>query len=357
MEHSILHGRRSVVGCWMLAAASAAYGGLCRLRAFLYRTGMFRQKHLNAYVISVGNLTTGGTGKTPLTLFLATQWLKHGYRVGIVSRGYKGRYRGGPLQVFPAADGDGTGMGPSLVGDEPYLMASRLPAVPVVISKNRYRGGRWLIENFKSEIILLDDGFQHLSLYRDLNLLLVDAKHPGDKLLPQGRLREPWLAARRADVIIATRVEHLSPPLIQQMRSFRHPILRCRFIPSEVIQLHTGEVRPLTDIVGVPIVAFSGIGNPEAFMDSLKTIGADVKQHVVFPDHFAYRQETIDTINRTGAVTGASRFITTEKDAVKVKAFASATFDVWALRIDVSFSDDAWETLLIPYASKNPPSH
>ncbi|MFQ5781092.1 MAG: tetraacyldisaccharide 4'-kinase, partial [Nitrospiria bacterium] len=182
------------------------YGLVCRLRPFLYEKGFLPRKRADAFIVSVGNLTVGGTGKTPFTIYLAETWREKGYSVGIVSRGYG---RNDKRSVVLVSDGEKMLEAASAAGDEPYLMAERLKGIPVVVSADRFKGCQWLIRHFKMDLILLDDAFQHVPIHRDMNLLLIDAMNPygNHRLLPRGPLREPLSAARRADLVIFTRSE------------------------------------------------------------------------------------------------------------------------------------------------------
>lgn len=335
---------------------ASIYGLSCRLRIFLYEKGLLPQKRAGCYVISVGNLTVGGTGKTPFTIYLAEKWKEKGHAVGIVSRGYKGNYRG---PVVLVSDGTAILEKVSSVGDEPYLMAERLKGIPIVVSADRFKGCQWLIENFKVDVILLDDGFQHLRLHRDLNLLLVDATHPFGNgcLLPRGSLREPVSEVRRADLVIFTRSENGSDATewISEIERFGRPCLRSTFQPTRLIQLNTRSVRPLTDLKDQPVLSFCGIGNPDSFLHLLTLLGADVKGHLIFKDHHPYQESDWVNIKKRAAELNARWVVTTEKDAVKVKDFhmqcptlLPADFEIWVLRVEVAFWEGAekWESLL-----------
>ncbi len=329
---------------------ASLYGVVCRLRIFLYRKGVLSQKKVDCRVISIGNLTVGGTGKTPFTIFLAEQWRERGYTVGIVSRGYRGNYKG---PVRWVSDGREVLEGPETVGDEPYLMAQRLSGIPVVVSADRFKGCRALLERFKPDVILLDDGFQHLRLHRDLNLLLVDATNPfgNGALLPRGSLREPLSGIRRADVVIFTRSEDPfdASEWVGEIERLGLPCIRTAFIPARWVRLKTGETLPPSALAKEPVVGFSGIGNPESFSALLHRIGVDLRAQVIFRDHHVYQAIELEEIQRQAGVHGAKRVVTTEKDAVKIKGFIPADLDVWALQVEVVFweGQEKWEPLLL----------
>src|SRR5581483_2294212 len=321
----------------------------CRIRIFLYEKGVFQRKRAGCYVVSIGNLTVGGTGKTPFTIYLAEKWREKGYKIGIVSRGYKGSYEG---PVVLVSDGEAILEKVSSVGDEPYLMAERLKGIPIVVSADRFKGCQRLIERFKVDIILLDDGFQHLRLHRDLNLLLVDATNPFGNgcLLPRGSLREPVSEVRRADLVIFTRSENRSDATewISEIERLGRPCLRSRFQPTGLIELHTGSHRPATDLRDRPVFALCGIGNPDSFLRLLTALGAEIKDQLIFGDHYAYQESDWMRIKKTAEAAAVKWIVTTEKDAVKIKDFLPADFEVWVLRVEVSFWEEAekWESLL-----------
>jgi tetraacyldisaccharide 4'-kinase len=303
-------GGLAEIGLLPLTGLSMVYGAFCRLRVGLYRGGLLPTRRVSCPVISVGNLTVGGTGKTPLVIFLAEQYQRRGDAVGIVSRGYGGDYSG-PAHLV--SDGDTA----AKVGDEPCLMARRLPNVPIVVAKSRYSGCQMLRSKFKLELILLDDGFQHLSLHRDLNLLLMDATNPfgNGALLPRGPLREPLAQMKRADVIILTRHE-TGAPLPQGLHD-EIPLLRCRFVPTALMHLTCGTVHPLTLLTEGPVLAFCGIGNPEAFTTTLTQAGADIVEMIGFRDHHSYTLSDLLKIQRRAGPD--LRIVTTEKDGVKIQ--------------------------------------
>ena len=185
----------------LLSPIAALYGAVVRLRGWGYAAGVFRVARLQSPVISVGNLTMGGTGKTPTTIALGKRLLDSGHRVAILSRGYKGEHSGGPLLV---SDGQCIHTTAKEAGDEALVIARNLPRALVAVARKRAQAGAWLEKHFGVDVHLLDDGFQHLQLHRDLNLLVVDATNPfGGGLPPRGRLREPLDAIRRADAVFS----------------------------------------------------------------------------------------------------------------------------------------------------------
>lgn len=325
------------------------YGLSCRLRILLYEKGMLPRKKVDCLVVSIGNLTVGGTGKTPFTIFLAEKWQARGYAVGIVSRGYRGTYKG-PLRLV--TDGQEILEKPETAGDEPYLMAARLKGIPILVSSDRYKGCQWLLKRFKLDVILLDDGFQHIRLHRDLNLLLVDAMNPfgNGALLPRGALREPLSEVRRADVVIFTRSEDEADASewIEEIERFGRPCIRTTFQPTQLIHVWNGNVLPPSALATEPVLGFCGIGNPDSFSLLLKRLGVDLREQIVFRDHQSYHRSDIEKIRKRAEHLGTKWVVTTEKDAVKIKEFLPKDFDVWALRVDITFWEDPakWEPLL-----------
>jgi tetraacyldisaccharide 4'-kinase len=322
--------------------ASQCYRGLARAHEASYTWGVRRRRRLPCAVISIGNLTLGGTGKTPLTMWVARWYQQQGWRVAILSRGYGAR----PAARFRVVS---SGQGPLLdwqaAGDEPYLLASSLPGVPVLIGKDRYRTGRYAYEQFGTEIVLLDDGFQHHALQRDLDIVLIDVSNPfgPGTLFPRGILREPLRALRRAHAIVLTRVEMATealPTLCQQIRQWnkQQPIYR---MATVVEALHQGDTPSVVDFVTLRQrrgVAFVGIGNPQAFVSTLTQLGAEVVTLFVFPDHHPYTQEDWQTIVATVHKQRATYVITTEKDAVRLAPSWHASVPLYTLRIGVTFA-------------------
>ena len=258
-------------------------------------------------VVSVGNIVVGGTGKTPLVEALARTWLRRGGRPGILSRGY----RGGPHG-----------------NDELRVLERRLPGVPHFQDPNRYRAGEALLAAHGDvDLFILDDGFQHRALHRDLDLVLIDATQPlgNGHCLPRGLLREPWQALERADALILTRAQEASPHKLVILKTF----LAERFPGLPLIPVRA-RYDGLRDPHGVPQevgerpwAAFAGIGNPTAFFRSLRRLGASVVATRTFPDHHGYREDDLAELRRWAHAEGAHGLICTEKDGVKLEELAT----------------------------------
>lgn len=335
-----------------LTLLSFIYGGVSWIRLFLYQVRLLRTRRLNTLVISIGNLTVGGTGKTPLVIALAEYLSGKGLMVGILSRGYKGK-RSEDLEWV--SDGQQLLASPEEAGEEPYLMATRLKNVPVVVGRDRYRSGKCLLERFKPDAILLDDGFQHLRLYREINLLVIDGTlpfglpEPEGRLLPRGILRESLRGIRRASAVLVSRMEQCDqwPEILRRVRYYHPqvPVFGVFFKPTRLIELASGKVGEIASLKGVSILAFSGIGHPASFRFFLEQLEAKVVAEVAFEDHHRYTAEEIKQLIRTAQANGAEVLMTTEKDGVKIREFLSPEDPVWALRVDIDRIEDpqAWE--------------
>jgi len=301
----------------LLWPASVIYGDLSRLRARLYAQGTLKTKRLSAPVISVGNLTVGGTGKTPMVIFLAERLLAEGKRVGILARGYKG-----------AA---GT-------SDEIELMKFRLQdRVMFGVGPDRYEQGHQL-EAKGVDIFLLDDGFQHLPLFRDVNILLMDASQPlgRESLLPAGHLREPVSAMDRADLLVITRLE-ASPATLATIEKLQdYPVFSAVTRLLGFRRLGAGTQLLSTQEIGAgPFYAFCGIGNPKAFVHDLKTWNIPVAQSSEFPDHHRYDQRDALELEQVARSSGAKAFVTTEKDAQNLSGVSFVEFPVFIAVIEM----------------------
>lgn len=339
-----------------LTAASFLYGLGVRARARAYRLGLFRSRRLPCRVISVGNLTVGGTGKTPMVIHLAELLSRQGRKVGIVSRGY-GR-RGGDARLL-VSDGKEILTTPEEAGEEPYLMARRLPGVPVMVAKKRLDGGRLLCQQMGVDTLLLDDGFQHLGLQRDLDLLLIDATDPfgNGYLLPRGTLREPFSALSRAHAVVLTRLEQNGPLFSDRLqalmkeisRGYSLPTLRSTFGPTALIPLQGGEAREVGWLRGRRWFLFSGIGNPQTFRRTVEQLGGIVVGEKVFGDHQVYSARLVRRLLREASEFSPDGILTTEKDGVKVARWLEEGDPMWALRIEVGEIEekDLFEGLLL----------
>jgi tetraacyldisaccharide 4'-kinase len=301
-----------------LSPLASAYAFALRLRAKLYKFGVLKTLRLPRPVVSIGNVTVGGTGKTPVTAYIARFLLSRGYRVAVLSRGYGGSLEG---QTCVVSDGVAVMLTALECGDEPYLLAATIPGLMVVIGTDRYAAGLLAMERLSPDVFLLDDGFQHLRLYRDLNLLLMDFSRPfGNHLtLPAGILREPATAISRADLIIFTRT-----PEGANLTTTTAGIPSCisSHTITGLIPLNGGTPAPFSHCSGHTVLAFAGIADPDSFFEGLRKNGLNLVQGLHFPDHVVYNQERRDEIINALGVSGADFLITTEKDGVKLQGFS-----------------------------------
>jgi len=320
-----------------LVPVSLVYALVQCLRAGLYRTGILKTRKLPRPVISIGNIAVGGTGKTPVTAHIARLIMAQGLKVAVLSRGYGGTLEG---QTAIVSDGQGIALSPEQCGDEPYLLARTLPGLIVVIGSDRYAAGLLAIKECSPDVFLLDDGFQHLRLHRDLNILLLDAVRPFGNgwTLPAGLMREPRHSVRRADLVVLTRCpeggETVSPvPETACCRS-RHTL-------ADLIPLTGGPPLSFDMLQGSKIVAFCGIPEPQSFFDGLDRQGLAVSGSLSFSDHVVYNADRLAEVADLVRASGADYAITTEKDGVKLTSLPQSLAEKVLLARLVLTMDDA----------------
>jgi tetraacyldisaccharide 4'-kinase len=321
----------------LLLLPSYVYGAVIRLRAWCYRSGCYSVRRLPRPVISVGNLAVGGTGKTPVTAWIARQLLEQGLQVAVLSRGYGGSLEG---QVAVVADGQNLLLTPDQCGDEPYLLASTIPGLMVVIGSDRYRAGQLAMERLRPDVFLLDDGFQHQRLQRDLNILLMDCRRPvgNGHVLPAGPLREPASARQRANVVVYTRCAATDAPAIidQRVPQFfaRHRIASFRRLSDDT------ELQ-LEQLQGSKVAAFAGIADPQGFFDGLRQRGLELSATLGLADHEAYGSATIARLERFIHEADPAFLLTTEKDGVKLRQLAPDRLPrVVTARLELIFNNE-----------------
>ncbi|MDO9080217.1 MAG: tetraacyldisaccharide 4'-kinase [Desulfuromonadales bacterium] len=318
---------------WLcLLPFSLLYGAIQRLRVLLFHFGVLRSYRAPIPVISVGNLTAGGTGKTPVVDALVRYLLQRGERPAVISRGYGGQICSG-VAIVSYGDGTGPRLQASECGDEPFLLARRNPQAMVLVAPSRRDGIKTAIREGAATLIILDDGFQHLAVQRDLDLLLLDARRPlgNGSLLPAGLLREPPSAHRRADLCILTRDETLAAPA-----PFATSVtLRCRHrLEPEFVALD-GTVQNSADLFGRRGVAFAGIANPDHFFVALSSLGLDLVATIALNDHVVFTPATFEMLEQTAV--GADFFVTTEKDGVKLSP-SDLSLPCFQAPLDLEFS-------------------
>lgn len=308
----------------LLYPLSVLYGGVVRLRTRLYANGWLKPKRLSGTVISVGNLTVGGTGKTPMVIWLADKFLAEGKKVAILSRGYRGS--------------EGT-------SDEIELMKFRLQGRAVFgVGKDRFAVGQRLEMQQPIDIFILDDGFQHLQLARDLDILLMDASRSihGEPLLPAGRLREPLSAMSRANLLVFTRTETVPGTSEAIAKLSQFPVFAAATRLLGFRRYGGGiQMQSALEIGAGPFFAFCGIGNPEAFFRDLQSWGLSICGREVFADHHRYTQRDVLRIKQAGGHAGANAFITTEKDAQNLSGLKFDEAPLYVSVIDMVVSPEA----------------
>ena len=365
----ILHGRggkRAALLRALLLLLSQLFTAIVRLRVHLYRTGHFKSSFPGCTVISIGNLTVGGTGKTPVVELFARTLQDNGRRVAILSRGYKSRkppvlrrWQNRWRNVSPTLsrivhDGKNLLLDSGLAGDEPYMLAKSLGNVVVLTDRDRRRAAATAVEHFKADTLLLDDGMQYLPLGRRIEVCLVDAQAPFGNgfLLPRGTLREPVQHIRRADYIFLTKCDAAgNHDLIQTIRKHNPfaDIIECTHAPLHLVNLHTGEQLPLEWLKGKLVGALSGIARPESFEEKLEQLGATIDIRERFADHHRFSEQEIQRFSERCTNRGLHALLTTEKDAVRFpESHTRNAVPTLYLRVHIEIlsGHHAWEQLV-----------
>lgn len=359
----VVYGRRQGPGALLLAGflrvLSWIFALLVRFRLWLYRHRIFRDTPLGCKVVVVGNLTVGGTGKTPIVLKMAQVLAGRGRKVAILSRGYKGasdsfmkRFwrwltqssRPDPLVV---SDGKSVLVGPDEAGDEPFMLATNLrdQGVVVIVDRDRVEGGRFALRRFGVDTILLDDGLQYLPLRGQINLLLIDSRDPfgNGAMLPRGILREPIPNLSRASYIFVTKsTGQPDPELIKLIRQHnpRAEIIPCAHSAVELVEIDGPARLAMSALKGRRVAAFSGIATPERFEETLRHHGAILVANRRFLDHHAFNDEDLDEVLEQATRAKAEMIVTTEKDAVRLQARFRPAIPLLYVRLEVEILGD-----------------
>ncbi len=322
------------------AVIAAVYGLGARARRAAYTEGWLKPRRLPAPVVSVGNLTVGGTGKTPMTACLARMFQEQGKRVAILSRGYGGS-RKSPTRL---SDGDTIYFKPPEVGEEAYWLARNLPGAAVYTGACRFRAGMAAWQEFRPDLFLLDDGFQHFQLRRELDIVLVDAAAPFGNgcLLPRGPLREPINTLAQAQVLILTRFE--SKRHQESLEKIRGAfpdkvVLTATIRPTQARRYPGGDQAPPEALEGLPLFAFAGLARPQVFLETLQALKADVKGTRWFPDHYPFESPTLARLAGEARTRGANFLVTTEKDWARLEGIAGPDFPLWVLGVEAEFHE------------------
>jgi tetraacyldisaccharide 4'-kinase len=331
---------------------SRVYARLLEARARRYASGKAISHRLEHPVISVGNITMGGTGKTPFVAHLARRLKFEGKHPAILSRGYGRTSRG----VVLVSEGNGPLVTPDVGGDEPVALAMRLPGVIVAVGERRVEAAR-AAQRSGADVLLLDDGFQHLSLDRDANLLLLDARDPfgGGRFPPRGRLREPLSALARADAFVFTRAEP-GTPTAEVAATLRHwnapaPIFTARLRPAGLFD-ESGSPVEVAALGQRRVLAVCAVANPASFAATLSEVGLTPEQIVSYRDHHRYSARDFGRIERIARAAGASWIVTTEKDAVKLGS--GLTLPTVTLRLAVEVGEPGFFPFLASRISGTP---
>ena len=325
------------------------YGAVSHLRVRAYRSGLLKQQRLDGVVISVGNLTTGGTGKTPMVIWIAERLAARGKCVGILTRGYRGE------TAEETGDSKSAGIdGSESTSDEAQLMKARLgERVAFGVGADRVARGQKLAQRGVNWFVL-DDGFQHLQLARDVDVVMIDATNPfgGGHLLPAGRLREPKTALARADIVVLTRSIHSPAVEAAVRRDTNAPIFYARAeLDSVFAPFHPHLTEQ--DARAKKLFAFCGIGNPPAFIADLRNWGFQIAGHKFYPDHHRYSRQDVREIESAARAAGANAVICTEKDSFNCPG-PWPSMDMWVCTISlrVDREDDFWRTMMAAIESR-----
>ena len=339
----------------LLSLMSILYRNLVSFRIWLYKVRIKREHNLGCLVVSIGNLTVGGTGKTPIVEKFAKALTAGGRRVAILSRGYKSvkpsikdkiksKMQGNPISQEPprvVSDGKEVFLDSETAGDEPYMLATNLDGVAIVVDKDRVKAGLHAIKEFDVDTLLLDDGLQYLRLRHRLDIVLIDKYSPfgNEKLLPRGTLREPPENLKRASYIFITKCDGSSnEELIKRIRKYNRTaeIIECAHQPKYLENIETNERLPLEHLKGKDIGTISGIAVPESFEDGIKNLGAKIELTRRYTDHHRYRKREVQKFIDQCLNRDLDMIVTTEKDYVRFPEIqASEDMPVYFLRVEI----------------------
>jgi tetraacyldisaccharide 4'-kinase len=320
----------------LLTPLSWIYGLITEIRNCLYDWGILKTVCISdCYVVSVGNISVGGTGKTPAVVAIAQHYQATGKKVAILSRGY--RRSGNETTVV--SDGQQILTTPDDAGDEPYLLALKLPGIPVVSEPDRVKGARLIMDKFEPDVIVLDDAFQHRRIHRDLDVVLIDCSVPLQQYhhLPAGIMREHWRHMKRADLVFLTRVDQSASvkPLKNKLKKYtRVQVVETRHVAINVISLD-GTSYPVEKLRKGNVGVFSGIGNPDSFRWIIERLSGNIISQKNFKDHHSYTRDEIELLVAESRRNKAEYLITTEKDIIKIRSFAEPDWPIFYLTIQL----------------------
>jgi tetraacyldisaccharide 4''-kinase len=358
------YGRRADVLRWILFGLSQIYRLIVQARLALYRHRIFRPRTLGCLVISVGNLTVGGTGKTPVVEMLAKALQAGGRKVAILSRGYKSVPRPFLLRLWDrifkkkavfapriVSDGNALLLDSRIAGDEPFMLANNLRGVVVLVDRDRVMAGHYAVEHFGADTILLDDGYQYVRMKHGIEIALIDRHAPfgNEYLLPRGTLREPPANLRRATHLFITKCSagEDNSALIARIRKYNRTadIIECSHRPLHLRNLVTGEIQPLEFLQGLQVGSICGIAAPESFESGLRRLGAEVALSKTYTDHHRYSVREIENFIRRCAKRDIPAIITTEKDAVRIPRILDPEVPLYYLRVEIEIlaGQESWQ--------------
>lgn len=356
----VIYDRRDGFGtriyAGFLKTLSFVFSSIVRLRHYMYDSRILRDAPLGCTVVVVGNLTVGGTGKTPIVEKFAKSLSERGRKVAILSRGYKSKSdtalsrffrwltHGEPPKPKVVSDGKTVLLDSEHAGDEPYMLARNLPGVVVIVDKNRVRAGHYAISQFGADTLILDDGFQYLPLRGQVQLLLVDKTNPfgNESMLPRGILREPISHLRRASYIFLTKSDgHKDSALEETIRKYNPAaeIIECAHVPERLVEFPLGQSRPLSILDDTPIACFCAIAAPDSFEKFLVDWGGKIVFKKRFLDHHRFDDSELDEFFAGAKAAGAKLVVTTEKDAVRIRADYDGGLPFYYTKLEIEILD------------------
>jgi tetraacyldisaccharide 4'-kinase len=326
----------------LLSAAAGVYRCALAAREGGYRVGIFSTRRLPVPVISIGNLTLGGSGKTPLAALVASALADLGAGPAIISRGYGRRTRG----VHVVADRNGVRLTARDAGDEPRLLAEQLPGMPVVVGESRYEAGLIAVERCGADALVLDDAFQHRTLAKDLEIVAIAGTEPwgNGRLFPRGVLREPISALRRAHMVVVTNPAHQASAegiaRILRQDGSRAPVLAGSYRAEALRREGEGAPQSPSALAGRRVLALAGLASPASFVTTLAGLGATVVELVAFPDHHPYTETDLERVRTSVRRAGVSCVVTTEKDWVRLREVPRLDIELWVLAVRLDMGAD-----------------
>ena len=368
------YGRRADILRWILLGLSQIYRLIVQTRLALYRNRYFRSRTVGCLVISVGNLTVGGTGKTPVVEMLARALQAGGRKVAILSRGYKSVPRPFLLRLWDkfskkkavfqprvVSDGQALLLDSRMAGDEPFMLANNLRGVVVLVDRDRVKSGLYAVEHFGADTLLLDDGYQYVRMRHGIEIALVDSLAPfgNEYMLPRGTLREPPKNLRRATHIFLTKCSKPNnTEIISRIRKYNRTadIIECAHRPKHLRNIVTGETLPLEALQGMEVGSICGIAMPESFEKGLKLLGASIAISKTYTDHHRYNTREVENFIRQCAHRDLAAIITTEKDAVRIPRIVDPEVPIYYLRVEIEIlaGQESWERFVDRLTTQQP---